>query len=217
MYTPNGRRHPNQGAGDRNDAWRSSYPDERGDGRWNRGEHEGAYGAQHGGYISRSSMDGADNPDRWSRDLGRHEDRWSHGYGYSSERMSGRFDTMSDVPSYHPSFHGKGPKGYTRSDERIREEICERLSEGYLDASDIEVSVQDGEVTLTGSIADRRTKRLAEELADGIRGVKDIENRLKLRSGGSTAVQKTEAPKTEAPKTEASASSSQNGAASPRV
>jgi hypothetical protein len=254
--------------GDRNEAWRRSYPDERGDGRWPSGEHEGAYGAQHGGYISGPSPDGADNPgspanyDRWSRDVGRHEDRWSHGgydaseyggehyadrapsdermsrgfdprmsHGYGSERMSERFDTMNDVPSYHPSsaarregfgasdvgrsrpmFLGKGPKGYTRSDERIREEICERLSEGYLDASDIEVVVQDGEVTLTGSIADRRTKRLAEELADGVRGVKDIENRLKLRSSGPA-----EAPKTEAPKSEAQAKSSQNGAASQRV
>jgi osmotically-inducible protein OsmY len=71
-----------------------------------------------------------------------------------------------------------------RSDERIREEVCDRLSEGYLDASDIEVSVQGGEVILSGTVSDRRAKRLAAELVDGIVGVRDLENRLKIKGNG---------------------------------
>ncbi|MFO0574950.1 MAG: BON domain-containing protein [Polyangia bacterium] len=78
-------------------------------------------------------------------------------------------------------FSGKGPKGYVRSDERIREDVCERLSEGHLDASDIDVQVKDGEVTLVGQVSDRRTKRLVEELLDPIKGIKDVENKLKVR------------------------------------
>src|SRR5262245_32238876 len=35
---------------------------------------------------------------------------------------------------------GRGPRGYRRSDDRIREDVCDRLCEhGFVDASDIEV------------------------------------------------------------------------------
>jgi osmotically-inducible protein OsmY len=48
---------------------------------------------------------------------------------------------------------GKGPKGYKRSDDRIREEVCECISQqGHVDASEVEVRVQGGEVTLTGTV-----------------------------------------------------------------
>ncbi|HRI50151.1 MAG TPA: BON domain-containing protein [Pseudomonadota bacterium] len=76
---------------------------------------------------------------------------------------------------------GKGPKGYTRSDERIHEEVDQCLSEGYLDASGIEVSVKDGEVILQGSVASGKDRRLAEELIEHCRGVRDIDNRLKVQ------------------------------------
>lgn len=40
-----------------------------------------------------------------------------------------------------PIHRGKGPKSYRRSDDRIFEDICRRMSDNqYLDASDIEVS-----------------------------------------------------------------------------
>lgn len=76
---------------------------------------------------------------------------------------------------------GRGPKGYRRSDERITEEICERLTDhGGVDASEIEVRVENGEVTLEGTVESRRAKRLAEAVADTIRVVEDIHNRLRL-------------------------------------
>lgn len=75
---------------------------------------------------------------------------------------------------------GKGPKGYVRSDERLWEKICERMTEDdRLDASEIEVSVEDGEVTLTGTVRDRRAKRYAEDLVDTFSGIKDIHNLLR--------------------------------------
>src|SRR5262249_9623160 len=49
---------------------------------------------------------------------------------------------------------GIGPRGYRRSDERIREDVCERFAEhGYLDPSELEVAVHDGEVLLSGTVA----------------------------------------------------------------
>jgi hypothetical protein len=84
-------------------------------------------------------------------------------------------------------FSGKGPKNYVRSDERIREDVCEHLSyHPYVDASDIEVIVRDGEVTLTGTVEARMVKRAAEECADHVRGVKDIHNHLRVRPSQTT-------------------------------
>ena len=77
---------------------------------------------------------------------------------------------------------GRGPRGYTRSDERIREDVSDRLTENpVLDASDIEVAVAGGEVTLAGSVDSRYSKRLAEDLADDVSGVKHVQNNLRVR------------------------------------
>jgi hypothetical protein len=78
-------------------------------------------------------------------------------------------------------FFGKGPKGWKRSDERIKDEVCEALNDSYsVDASEIEVNVKEGHVILTGTIEGRDAKREVEHLVDGIRGVEDVQNNLKL-------------------------------------
>lgn len=79
---------------------------------------------------------------------------------------------------------GRGPKAYVRSDERIREDVNERLTEDvWVDASEIEVSVAEGEVTLSGTVDSRRTKRRAEDCADSVTGVKHVQNNLRYTSG----------------------------------
>jgi hypothetical protein len=57
--------------------------------------------------------------------------------------------------------------------------------------SDIEVSVHDGEVTLTGTTADRWMKRDAEDAIESLPGVRDVHNQLRLmgRGEGTTAGQ----------------------------
>jgi osmotically-inducible protein OsmY len=78
-------------------------------------------------------------------------------------------------------FTGRGPRGYRRSDERIREEVNDRLTDhGDIDASDIEVNVMDGDVVLEGFVDDRRTKRLAEDVAESVSGVRDVINHLRV-------------------------------------
>jgi len=74
-----------------------------------------------------------------------------------------------------------GPRGYQRSDDRIREEICDWLMTCGIDARDAEVVVKDGEVTLTGTVRSRPEKRAIEYYAEDTLGVRDVHNHLKVR------------------------------------
>jgi len=79
-------------------------------------------------------------------------------------------------------YRGRGPKNYRRSDERIREDINDRLTEHeYLDASDIEVTVVSGEVILSGEVDNRHAKRLAEDIAESVIGVSNVQNNLRVQ------------------------------------
>jgi osmotically-inducible protein OsmY len=81
------------------------------------------------------------------------------------------------------SYAGRGPRGYQRGDERIREDICDRLTDDHrVDASDIEVQVNKGEVTLSGSVRSREEKRYAEDAIERISGVRDVNNHLKVKA-----------------------------------
>lgn len=92
------------------------------------------------------------------------------------------------------SMRGKGPKGYRRRDDRILEEINDRLTDdSHLDASDIEVAVKNGEVILSGAVRTKKDKRWAEELVESISGVTNLENRIRVSSPSGTE-KKSEGP-----------------------
>lgn len=77
---------------------------------------------------------------------------------------------------------GKGPKGWRRSDAAIYEDANEALFRSYeVDASDIDVSVRDGILTLTGFVDSRTSKREAESCIEHIHGIKDVKNNLQIR------------------------------------
>jgi osmotically-inducible protein OsmY len=77
---------------------------------------------------------------------------------------------------------GRGPKGYQRSDERIREDVNDRLTDDpHVDASEIEVTVSNREVTLSGTVNSRFEKRHAEDLAETISGVTHVQNNLRIQ------------------------------------
>jgi len=109
---------------------------------------------------------------------------WSQGSGSMSSwagndtrhQGQGRMETQQQS-----RFRGHGPKGYRRSDERITEDINDRLSDdGWLDASDIEVKVSNGEVVLTGTVDERMAKRRAEDITEAVSGVTNVENRIRI-------------------------------------
>jgi BON domain-containing protein len=115
-----------------------------------------------------------------SRDWGGQNRHQGHGHGPSGQGVDRGF---SAAGSWMAGPHsGRGPQGYQRSDARIEEDVCEHLTHhGMLDATGIQVQVEKGEVTLTGTVESRQAKRLAEDILDGISGVRDIHNQLRVQ------------------------------------
>ena len=117
------------------------------------------------------------------------------------ETVNRPYDRGWDTPDYR----GRGPRGYQRSDARMFEDICDRLTvDPRIDASDIEVDVKGAEVTLRGSVRSREEKRYAEDVVEHVMGVRDINNHLKVsrsdrvigtaRSGASSTLALSDTP-----------------------
>lgn len=125
---------------------------------------------------------------------GRDDEGWpSQRYGYErpgmqrgyygGERAGGGYGRpMSGQGAI--GYRGLGPKGYQRPEERVREDVCERLTDHPgVDARAIEVEVRDGVVYLRGTVEDRAQKRAAEEAVEQTTGIRDIRNELETRKG----------------------------------
>jgi len=83
-------------------------------------------------------------------------------------------------------YTGRGPRGWQRPDERIEDDVCERLEQrGDVDAIDVEVRGQNREVTLEGTVNSRWEKRIAEDIAESVGGVTEVHNRLRARRAGA--------------------------------
>lgn len=194
-----------QGSGDYNSDWNRGS---QGSG-YNRG-YGNEYGRSSGSEFNRGSYG-----DDYSRGSGSSEfNRWGNDYNRSrgNDGNRGREDyrngdrnwwdkTRDEVSSWFgdedaerrrrmddregPN-RGKGPKGYTRSDERIKEDVNDRLNDdSTVDASEIEVTVTGCEVTLTGTVNNRQEKRRAEDLAEAVSGVKNVENRIRVQESNT--------------------------------
>jgi len=114
------------------------------------------------------------------------------GYGNYPSRQNNPYPNYSggsiNQGSYQQtSYSGRGPKGYKRSDESIKEDVCESLCDNpALDATNIEVDASDGIVTLSGKVPDRSMKRAAEDCAENCRGVEDIRNEIQIEKSSET-------------------------------
>jgi hyperosmotically inducible periplasmic protein len=81
-------------------------------------------------------------------------------------------------------FRGVGPRNWRRADEQILADVCQRMAEHpRLDASEIDVVVANGEGSLQGVVVSRATRRLAEDIADTVSGVRNVDNHLRVREG----------------------------------
>lgn len=149
--------------------------------RGNEGRNFGGYsGSNYGGNYYGGSTGNREREDRnwWDRA----SDEVSSWFGDDeAERRRAR---DKQIQGQHK---GKGPKNYSRSDERIKDDINDRLSDDpFIDASEIDVTVNSGEVTLTGTVDHRNTKRRAEDLAEAVSGVKHVENRIRVGQSQSS-------------------------------
>jgi osmotically-inducible protein OsmY len=103
------------------------------------------------------------------------------GYGSDAQDAVGGEDSRDFSNSPQFSHRGRGPKGYVRSDERLREIICERLTDDpNIDAREVSIEVTNQVVKVSGSIDNRRSKHEIEELIEGVGGVQGIDNQLLL-------------------------------------
>lgn len=147
-----------------------------------------------GGYGGRRDAAGGD------RYAERHGDRYEDLYGdrYGARRSPAYHvpmgtQTGTQTGTQRESRTGTsqrrvGPKNYVRSDERLREEVCERLAHcDHLDVSEVTVTVLSGVVTLEGTVENRRMKYEIEDVADDTFGVSDVINRLHVRPYGVLA------------------------------
>jgi len=189
---------PNERNDWREEAWRRGSESE---GSGDRFRERGGYDQQQRGrYIPRGDY----GPSAFNHGAGQNNELYgtgSRGFGstwggsgaysegqnlYRDERSYGGQYQNQQGQNQQGQHVGKGPKGYIRSDERIREEVCECLTRhGHVDASEIEVRVQDGEVTLTGTVNRREEKRIAEDAVENVPGVRDVHNQLRTQGQGN--------------------------------
>ena len=208
------RRNRDEYRGGREGYWGGGWENER-DERSRYGNPIGGSGFERGynqsrsGYSQRSNYpSGYRSGERYTeRDYDYDRDRYERGSeGYGNEGR-GWLDRASDaVASWfgdedaerrrhmdeQRQHRGRGPKGYRRSDERIKEDVNDRLGDDYyLDASDVEVMVENTEVTLTGTVKSRSDKRRAEDIAESVSGVTNVENRLRVKQYGTSSMTDT--------------------------
>ncbi|XYI02663.1 BON domain-containing protein [Sorangium sp. So ce1128] len=163
----------------------------------------------HGDYDRGFSGHGREQDRGWGREQdrgwGREQDRGFGGYGRDQDRGYGQdlvrdvrdagrsamqrvSGALSEAGDRVRSAFGRGPKGYKRSDDRIREDICEMISDrDDIDAGEVTVRVQNCEVTLEGTVTERHHKRIIEQIAENVRGVEDVHNQIRVQRPGATA------------------------------
>ncbi len=176
----------------RNDPYRQGEAYEGGyqggeQGDWRHGGSRGGWGGERGygerGYGERGYMGsrgGYSGNSRGSQD----RDFWDR----ASDEVSSWFgDEEAERRRRRDQHKGKGPRGYTRSDDRIKEDVNDRLTDDWaVDASDVEVDVENCEVTLTGEVSSREMKRRAEDVAEEVSGVKHVQNNLRIKQSGQS-------------------------------
>lgn len=156
------------------------------------GRSRGDYG-DHGDYGSRGYRDDDD-----ARGYGGRGYEARRGGRSRHDRDRGFFDKAGDeVSSWfgdddaerrrEMDHRGRGPSNYKRSDERLMEDACERLThDPRVDARQIKVTAKDNEITLDGHVSSRFQKREAEDSVHEISGVKHVQNNLRIADRDET-------------------------------
>jgi hypothetical protein len=159
--------------------WRGEYDEYQGMGRFGRdqgGVMGGSYGGMGGAYPGGGYAYGRGGD--WRRDEGWRGGDWRESRG--RDEGGGMMDRLKEGVR---KLAGRGPKGYKRSDDRIRDDVSERIARSWIDSENVEIRVESGEVTLTGTVARRQDKRELEDLAEDVFGVEEVHNHLRVSRG----------------------------------
>ncbi len=152
---------PREGWGGRPD-WGGGEPYYRGRGEWGG---EGRWGRE-----------------GWGGEAGR-EGSFRGGMSYYGAGYGGGYGGgIGYGPPPRGRYAGRGPRNYQRPDDRIRDDINEQLTRHPdIDAFEIDVQVRAGEVTLGGTVESREMKRMADDVADNVFGVKEVHNQIRVQ------------------------------------
>jgi len=144
------------------------------------------YGATGGFFGSGGLYEGAggyrpsrgDHGSKRGREYGRGGRDW---WDRASDEVMSWFGDEDAARRRKQDYRGRGPQSYTRSDDRIREDVNDNLTDDWaVDARNVTVTVNNGEVTLDGTVPTRLQKRRAEDCAEDVSGVKHVQNNLRI-------------------------------------
>ncbi len=128
-------------------------------------------------------------PSATDRQWGPDRSNDAYSSGYPGQGGWGDFsDRRAPAPAHADRGHrGRGPQGYVRSDERIADDIVDRLTDAPdIDASEIMLMVEGGVATLTGNVPVRAMKHRAEDIAADASGVREVRNRIRVDNGAAS-------------------------------
>lgn len=118
---------------------------------------------------------------RYGESQGRHA---QSGHGRGGVDFAGHRHEAPTSRGVDVDHRGRGPRDYVRSDERISDDIIDRLTDHEdIDASEILIMVENGVVTLTGNVPERHMKHRAEDIAAAARGVREVRNDIRVDPG----------------------------------
>jgi hypothetical protein len=137
------------------------------------------------GHPEQGSRGGfTDHQGRYGESQGRHA---QSGHGRGGVEFAGHSHDSAPSRGLASGHRGHGPRDYVRSDERITDDIIDRLTDDdHIDASEILVMVETGVVTLTGNVPERGMKHRAEDLVADASGVRDVHNRIRVDDGSAS-------------------------------
>lgn len=110
--------------------------------------------------------------------------QWPRWEGPAESRPSGYLQGEANIFAEEPEQEkqiGKAPRDYDRPDHLIAEDVNEQLTQdAFLDPTNMTVSVENGEVTLEGYVAQHADKVRAEEAVRNVAGVTGCQNNLRI-------------------------------------
>ena len=147
---------------------------------------EGGYSTLGGGvYPDEGAAEDAPRHGDWQRHStgGTSGARGQEGLSFPGEQTWGEEQFKTERQAEQRGSPGGGGRQQIRRrpDEVLSRELHEILTKDpELDATEIEVEVEDGAVTLIGIVNSSDAKLLAEELVESVTGVREVHNNLKV-------------------------------------